>query len=194
MRARRKNYVYCINFKIFPPVNFTEIFANFIMWLIGIIVKNTSETVIFCKNEPRKQFTCAPVERTVTFTADSLPGSPCFDGRALLFLTGAPTLVYYFHGLALSRHFSRARTSVCLQFALMYSLTTIMVIIYQVNSGLLSLYVPSYSFGINQKFLCLSISFLFRQIVAAKSFHSSNFCYLFPESFRPISYCFHDVF
>ena len=96
MRARSKNCVHCIDFKNFPPVNFTEIFANFIMWLIGIIVKNTSETVIFCKNEPRKQFTCAPVERTVTFTADSLPGSPCFDGRALDFLTGAPTLVYYF--------------------------------------------------------------------------------------------------
>ena len=83
-----KTVFYCINIKIFPPVNFTEIFANFIMWLIGIIVKNTSETVIFCQNEPRKQFTCAPVERTVTFTADSLPGSPCFDGRALLLFNG----------------------------------------------------------------------------------------------------------
>ena len=191
MRARKKNYVYCINFKIFSPVNFTEFFANFIMWLIGIIVKNTSETVIFCQNEPRKQFTCAPVEKNCHFLLQTVyRARRVLTGAPLFILTGAPTLVYYFHGLALSRHFSRARTSVCLQFALMYSLTTIMVIIYQVNSGLLSLYVPSYSFGINQKFLFLFISFLFRQIVAAKSFHSSNFCYLFPESFRPTSYCF----
>ena len=90
MRARKKNCVYCINFKIFSPVNFTEFFANFIMWLIGIIVKNTSETVIFCQNEPRKQFTCAPVEKNCHFYCRQFTGlavfwrarSSIFNGRA----------------------------------------------------------------------------------------------------------------
>ena len=151
------------------------------MWLIGIIVKNTSETVIFCKNEPRKQFTCAPVERTVTFTADSLPGSPCFDGRALLLFNGrAQSCLLIFTGSLQREIFTSSH--VCL--------STICANVF------IDYYYGHYISGEFQSAFFISTYHL-THLVSTKNSSVCLFHFCFVKllgSFKPIICCFHDVF